>query len=253
MKIISWNIAGIKSHGNEIEKLVLQHQPEIICLQKTRSKAAPMIDGYSCLCDCANQWSGVATYCRDGVDYSFMESDSHHLALELDYFILINAYVPYSNKSVPEFIEHRKQWDKWIVDYINRQSKPVIMCGDLNVVHTALDTFHAKYEQNTGCYYQWERDDFNRLLSECKLIDSFRRLHPEERAYTYFDAMHGVDYRASNQGSRLDYHLVSESLMPRVTAAEILPPLSSPSNPILLELQFNNTPWRDDGSIDLHK
>lgn len=238
MRIISWNIAGIKKRKLEIEELVQKYQPDILCMQKTRSKDAPLIDGYNCLCDCADQWSGVATYCRNGVDYSFRESDSHHLILEFDSFVLINAYVPYSNKSVPGFIERRKKWDKWIVDFVTNQEKPVVMCGDLNIVHTDLDSFYPSCVRNTGCYYPWERENFNRLLSEVKLVDTFRTLLPDERKYTYFDTMHGVDYRATNQGSRLDYFLVSESLMSNVVTSEILPPLSAPSNPIMLDIKL---------------
>ena len=239
MKIISWNVAGIKARANEIERLMQEHQPDIVCLQKTRSDKALDFDGYRVYVDCIDRWSGVATYVRSDFEGKFIESDSHHLILNFDEFVLVNAYVPYSNPKVPGYVERRKTWDKWIVEFVKNQSKPVIICGDLNIVHTDLDSFYSSCVRNIGCYYQWERDDFNRLRSECKLVDTFRRLHPEERAYTYFDTMHGVDYRATDQGSRLDYFLVSESLMPYVMKSEILSPLSAPSNPILLDLQLN--------------
>lgn len=239
MKIISWNIAGIKKRRAEIDDLVQKYQPDILCVQKTRSKEAQAIKGYNCLCDCANQWSGVATYCRDGLEYSFIESDSHHLILELDSIVLINAYVPYSNKSVPGFIDRRKEWDKWIIDCVKRQKKPIIMCGDLNIVHTALDTFQAKYEQNAGCYYPWEREDFNRLLDKGNLFDTFRFKHPYKQGYTYFDTMHGTDYRALNQGTRLDYFLLSEFLKPYLVKSDILSDFgSAPSVPILLDINY---------------
>lgn len=189
--------------------------------------------------DCGNRWSGVATYVRSGLEGKFIESDSHHLILEFDEFVLVNAYVPYSNPKVPGYVERRKEWDRWIVEFVKNQSKPVIICGDLNIVHTDMDSFYPSCVRNTGCYYQWERDDFNQLLSDGKLVDTFRRLHPEEIGYTYFDTMHGVDYRTTNQCSRLDYFLVSESLMQYVLKSEILSPLSAPSNPILLDLQLN--------------
>lgn len=239
MTIISWNVAGIKARANEIGRLMQKHQPDIVCLQKSRTDKAPDFDGYRGYVDCGDRWSGVVTYVRSGLERKFIESDSHHLILEFDEFVLVNAYVPYSNPKVPGYVERRKEWDKWIVNFVKKQTKPVIICGDLNIVHTDMDSFYPSCVRNTGCYYQWERDDFNRMLSECKLVDTFRRLHPEERAYTYFDTMHGIDYRATKQGSRLDYFLVSESLMPCVMKSEILSPLSAPSNPILLDLQLN--------------
>jgi len=127
------------------------------------------------------------------------------------------------------------------VEFAKMQTKPLIICGDLNIVHTDLDSFYPSCVRNTGCYYQWERDDFDKLLLEGKLVDAFRKLYPKERTYTYFDTIHGEDYRATNQGSRLDYFLVSESLMPSVVMSEILPHMSAPSNPIILECQLNNT------------
>lgn len=239
MKIISWNVDGIKARANEIERLMQEYQPDIVCLQKTRTDNAPEFDGYWVYVDCSDRWSGVATYVRSYFDGKFIESYSHHLILNFDKFVLVNAYVPYSNPKVPGYVERRKEWDRWIVEFVKRQTKPVIICGDLNIVHTDMDSFYPSCVRNTGCYYQWERDDFNRLLFEGNLVDTFRRLHPKERAYTYFDTMHGVDYRATNQGSRLDYFLVSESLMPCVMKSEVLSPLSAPSNPILLDLQLN--------------
>ena len=239
MRIISWNVAGIKARANEIERLMQEHQPDIVCLQKTRSDKAPDFDGYRVYVDCADRWSGVATYVRSSFDGKFVESDSHHLILNFDEFVLVNAYAPFSNPKVSGYIERRKEWDKWIVEFVRTHTKPVIICGDLNIVHADLDSFYPSCVRNTGCYYQWERDDFNLLLSECNLVDSFRYLHPEKKAYTYFDTMHGIDYRAKDQGSRLDYFLVSASLMPYVMKSEILSPLSAPSNPILLDLQLN--------------
>lgn len=239
MRIISWNVAGIKARLNDIERLMQGHQPDIVCLQKTRTGRVPDFNGYRVYVDCGDRWSGVATYVRSGLEGKFIESDSHHLIMEFYEFVLVNTYVPYSNPKVPGYVERRKMWDKWIVEFVKKQIKPVIICGDLNIVHTDLDSFYSSCVRNTGCYYQWERDDFTRLLSECKLVDTFRRLHPEERAYTYFDTMHDVDYRATNQGSRLDYLIVHESLMPCVMKSEILSPLSAPSNPILLDLQLN--------------
>lgn len=239
MKIISWNVAGIKARTNDIEWLMQKHQPDIVCLQKTRTGEMPEFEEYYDYSDCSNQWSGVATYVRSGLAAEFVKSDSHHMILEFDEFILVNAYVPYSNPKVQGYVERRKEWNKWIVEFVKAQAKPVIICGDLNIIHTDMDSFYTSCVRNTGCYYQWERNDFNQLLSEGHLIDTFRKLHPAERAYTYFDTMHGVDYRALNQGTRLDYFLVSESLVSKVTESNILPPLSAPSSPTMLDIDIN--------------
>lgn len=182
MKVISWNVAGIKARVNDIERLMQEDHPDIACLQKTRTDMAPDFDGYQVFVDCADQWSGVATYVRFSLDGKFIKSDSNHLILEFDDFVIVNAYVPYSNSKVSGYVERCEEWYKWIVEFVKKQTKPVIICDDLNVVHTYLDSFYQSCVHNIGCYYQWERDDFNMLISECKLVDTFRRLHPEVRA-----------------------------------------------------------------------
>ncbi len=242
--LISWNVAGLKARANDIRKLMQEHQPDILCLQKTRTVDAPKFDGYAEYCCCSDRWSGVATYVRRGLESNLVEADSHHMILGFDEFVLLNAYAPYSNPNVTGYLERRQEWNKWIVEFAKLQPKAVIICGDLNIVHTELDSFYPTCVRNTGCYYQWERDDFNRLLAKGNLADTFRKLHPAERTYTYFDTMHGTDYRATNQGARLDYFLISESLLPRVTASDILAPLSAPSNPIKLEIQLYHTKKR---------
>lgn len=239
MKIVSWNVAGIKARLEDLQRLVADYQPKVLCLQKTRTADASVINGYLHSAFCNDRWSGVSTYWHEDLRPMVLEVDTHHMILDFEYFVLINAYIPYANVKVPWYIERRRQWDAWLLDFVKSLPKPVIICGDLNIVHTDLDSFYPSCVRNTGCYYQWERENFNRLLSECKLVDTFRKLHPAERAYTYFDTMHGVDYRATNQGARLDYFLVSESLMPCLMKSEILSTLSAPSSPILLDLQLN--------------
>jgi len=100
MKIISWNVAGIKARANEIDRLIQEYQPDVVCLQKTITDKAPEFEGYKIYVDCSDQWSGVATYVRTGLDGRYIKSDSHHLILEFDEFVLVNAYVPYSNPKV---------------------------------------------------------------------------------------------------------------------------------------------------------
>jgi len=86
MKIISWNVAGIKARANEIERLMQEYHPDIVCLQKTRTDKAPDFDVYRIYVDCVDRWSGVATYVRSGLEGNFIESDSHHLILDFDEF-----------------------------------------------------------------------------------------------------------------------------------------------------------------------
>ncbi|KAL7672572.1 hypothetical protein ACOME3_007457 [Neoechinorhynchus agilis] len=84
----------------------------------------------------------------------------------------------------------------------------LIVCGDLNVAHNEIDLAHPKTNTRTAGFTDEERADFSRLLNECVLIDSFRKLYPDkEGAYTFWSYKRNA--RASNSGWRLDYFLVS--------------------------------------------
>lgn len=90
--------------------------------------------------------------------------------------------------------------------------------------------------QNKGCFFDWERDNFDKLMDNAHLVDSFRQLHPDERTYSYYyDSLN----RMLHHGWRIDYALVSESLMPSVTKSDILTEFGSgKSVPIILDLDI---------------
>ena len=145
---------------------------------------------------------------------------------------LVNAYVPYANINLEGAVDYRKKWNRIFIDFIKKLSSVyyVIICGDLNIVHTEFDTT-LKLEQNKPGYTKWERDDFNDLLQNCELRDAFRDLHPSERVATSYG-----NYRHLGFGARIDYFLVSKHLL--VAECEILKDFEvSQSDPILLKLE----------------
>ena len=124
---------------------------------------------------------------------------------------------------------------------IRDSQKPLILCGDLNIVAEDKDAWDGVSVKNDGCFTEWEHRNFNSMMLQSGLVDSYRVLHPEGRDYSYF-FQNRPEYRIENQGFRIDYFMVSEELMPFVKMSEILTDVFDTTNsPILLEIDLPDT------------
>lgn len=248
MLFISWNINGLTKRFEEVKQLLEAYAPDYLCLQKVRSNADRNlfeVDGYRQLFapqDCGD-WSGVSVYAKastaqpERIDTPSLSRAGHLQAFDCKSFALLNTYVPFGNLNLDGAVEYRRQWDIEFHSFVKELSPrlPVIICGDMNIVHTEYDNFERKLEQTRPNFTKWERDNFNRLLSECDLVDPYRLLHPTEKKPTYFGA-----WRHLQMGNRIDYFLTSRSLMTSVSAAEILSDFGhGQSVPITLDLDVN--------------
>lgn len=231
--IISWNINSIGRRYDELKQLAETYNPDYICLQKVRNKSYLdkfTIPGYHGLFtfDDYGSMSGVMLYARtkDGIDPILqldsmpkriltprLSTEGHLQVYDCGHFILANTYVPFANPQLEGAEEYRKVWNeqfrKLIVELSGKS--PIIICGDMNIVHTDKDTFEDKYIQNRPCFSQWEREAFDALLSETNLVDAFRSIHPEERKPSFYG-----NFRFLGIGNRIDYFLISRSLLPDV-------------------------------------
>lgn len=251
MKIISWNINGLRSGFDELTELAGRYHPDFICLQKVRcdeGREQFSIDGYLALyssIDCSEN-SGVMTYAKldphmreehlpERLDTLWLSTGGHMQAFVCNSFALINAYVPFSNLKLPGAIEYRQEWDvqfrHFVIELASR--KPVIICGDLNIVHSPSDTCERRLVQRRGCFFDWERKGFNALLQQADLVDTFRYLHSHQQAVTFYG-----NYRSTGIGNRIDYFLMSRSLLPGLKESEILNGFGTrQSVPITLDFQ----------------
>ena len=198
--IISWNINSIGRRYDELKQLAEAYNPDYICLQKVRNKTSLdkfTIPGYHSLFtfDDYGSMSGVMIYTRikEGIEpilqldsmpkrilTPLLSAEGHLQVYDCGHFNLANTYVPFANPQLEGAEEYRKVWDerfrKLIVELSGKL--PIIICGDMNIVHTDKDTFEDKYIQNRPCFSQWEREAFDALLSESNLVDAFRSIHP---------------------------------------------------------------------------
>ena len=247
MRLISWNIDGIKAHFDALKKLVEEYSPEVVCLQKVKDiKDSPEfeIKGYKRECFSA-PYAGVATYVKDCVPCSFSKSQASELSghlLKTEFFFpsftLYNIYTPYSNPKIEGAIEHRRKFDETLIKLVETTPDRQIVCGDMNIVVSEQDCWDGKYKRNQANFHDWERQNFTKLTETGHLIDTFRVFNPFRKEFSYF-FRNNPKVRANNQGHRIDYFLASRSFIPQITNAEIIKNCTvSTNNPILLEIKY---------------
>ena len=237
MKIISWNVNGIraiakKSFFTDLELL----QPDITCLQETKAQddqvaetLAPL-SGLHIYSNSAKRpgYSGTAVISKikplnvtHDIGIAEHDTEGRVLCLEFEQFFLVNVYVPNSGSELLR-LGYRQEWDLAFFNYLKNldKTKPVIICGDLNVAHKDIDLAHPKanYNKYAG-YMQEEIDGMDRFTKE-GFADTFRRMYPDmKERYSWWSYRAGA--RSKNIGWRIDYFLVSESFLPSVKTAFI--------------------------------
>lgn len=247
MRLISWNIDGIKSHFEVLKELIAEYSPEVICLQKVKdinNSADFEIEGYRRDCNSA-PYAGVSTYVKNYIPCKFEglklpELKGHLLKTEFIYpdFTLYNLYTPYSNPAIDGAIEHRKKFDEILKRIVRTTPDRQILCGDMNIVVSEHDCWDGKFQRNQANFHDWERCNFIELINEGHLIDTFRTFNPFSKEFSYF-FRNDPKVRANNQGHRIDYFLASRSFEPQIVKAEIIKDCTvSTNNPILLEIKY---------------
>ncbi len=236
MKIISWNVNGIrailkKDFAKDIKKL----NPDILCIQETKAhpdQVDELLHDYKHHhWDSAEKkgYSGTAVFSKEeplsvskGIGVSKHDKEGRVITLEFAKFYLVTAYVPNSGRGLPR-LAYRKTWDKDFRAYLKKldKKKPVVLCGDLNVAHTEIDLANPKSNYNkTAGYTQDEIDGMTALL-DAGFVDSFREFEKGPGHYTYWGVWNNL--RKRNIGWRIDYFLISKRFMGNVKKSEILP------------------------------
>lgn len=256
MKIVSWNVNGIRASVKKgFEEVVSNFDADIFCIQETKaqddqvSEALKAVTGYELYSNSAERkgYSGTGILSKQqplmvqpniGVEEHDLEG--RVCCAEYDSFYLVNVYVPNSGNGLKR-LDYRAIWDKDFTGYLLelQKKKPIIVTGDFNVAHTANDLANPKSNYNkTSGFTQVEIDGFEYMLKTLNLVDGFRTLHPDTfDKYTFWSMRGGA--RSRNVGWRIDYFLVSENLWPRVKSAEIHDQvLGSDHCPISLEIDI---------------
>ena len=232
MKLISWNVNGIRAAMKKgFSDYVSKEDPDILCIQETKIneqiefKGSEKYAGYWNFAE-KKGYSGTAVFTKEkpinvsyGLDMKEHDNEGRVMIVEYKEFFLVNAYIPNSGRGLPR-LEYRKKWD---TDFLNfllglEKKKPVIMCGDMNVAHKEIDLANPKSNYNkTAGYTQAEIDGMDNLQNH--FLDTFREFNKEPGNYSWWSYMFNA--REKNIGWRIDYFLISKKLKPSLKDAFI--------------------------------
>ncbi|MBU9714049.1 exodeoxyribonuclease III [Evansella tamaricis] len=234
MKLISWNVNGIRACVKKGFLTYFQEtDADIFCIQETKLQAGQIeltLNGYHQYWNYATKkgYSGTAVFTkreplsvvRGGVGNEQQEEEGRIITLEFDHFYLVNVYTPNSQRDLGR-LSYRLEWEDSLKAYLVDldKKKPVIVCGDMNVAHNEIDLKNSKSNRKNSGFTQEERDKMS-LLLQSGFVDSFRYLYPDkEECYTWWSYMR--DVRERNIGWRIDYFLVSKRIQNTIQEAQI--------------------------------
>lgn len=254
MKLISWNINGIRAITKKgFFEWVHKVSPDILCLQETKAHPDQLTadilspDGYKTYWSAAEKkgYSGTAVFTKiepenveEGLGVKEFDTEGRTLVCDYGDFVLFNVYFPNGssgNKRVPFKMGFYDAFLKK-ANKLKKSGKKIIVCGDVNTAHTEIDLARPKQnEKNTG-FLPEERAWVSKFIQN-GYVDTFRHFHQGEKDhYTWWDYKTGA--RARNIGWRIDYFFVSENLLPKIKKAIILSDvMGSDHCPVGIELK----------------
>lgn len=252
MKIISWNINGLRAAvKNGFADKLKEFEADVFCLQEIKldDVARAKIDF-----DFANYfeyffpaerkgYSGTGILSKKelpvtkGIGEAEFDCEGRTQTADLGDCYLLNVYFPNSQEGLKR-LDYKTRFNEALLNYAKEleKQKPVIITGDFNVAREEIDIARPKENHGSPGFSDEERDWARKYLA-AGFRDTFRELHPDEVKYTWWTYRFGA--RSRNVGWRIDYFLVSESLLPRVKRAEILDDIPGSDHcPVVLELDF---------------
>ncbi len=210
---------------------------DVLCIQETKAQddqvmeALSSIEGYHIFSSSAERkgYSGTALLSKEqpisvttGIGVAEHDTEGRVITAEYPTFYLIDVYVPNSGAELAR-LDYRGEWDKALLEYMKHleETKPIIICGDFNVAHEPIDIARPKdnYNKSAG-YTQKEIDGMDHFL-QSGFIDTFRHFYPDlKEAYSWWS--YRFHAKEKNIGWRIDYFLISQSLLPDLKEAFIL-------------------------------
>ena len=249
MKLISWNVNGIRACLNKgFSDFFKEVNADIFCLQETKCQPEQInleFEGYTSYWNSAERkgYSGTAIFTKKqpvnvtyGIGIEEHDKEGRIITLEFENFYLVTNYTPNAKREL-ERLDYRMVWEDEIRKYLLElnKKKPVIMCGDLNVAHEEIDLKNPKTNKGNAGFTNEEREKMTELLN-AGFIDSYRYLYPEKIEYSWWAYMGHA--REKNVGWRIDYFIVSNDFRENIKDATIYTEiLGSDHCPVGLEIK----------------
>jgi len=235
MKIISWNVNGIRSIYNKgFLKWLKKEKPDILCLQEIKSNLEDIpielreIKGYFSYWDPSDRkgYGGTAVFSKQKpikVSYGFgikkFDKEGRVMILSFPKFILANFYFPHGRRDkskLPYKLEMYRTFERFLKKFKGK----TVLCGDFNIAHKEIDLARPKDNKNNAMFTPDERKQIDIILDK-NYTDTFRKFHKEPGKYTWWP--YWANARKRNLGWRIDYVFVSDKLSNNLKDAFILP------------------------------
>ncbi len=250
MKIISWNVNGIRAAIKKgFYDFVKESNPDIICLQETKANKEQvelnLPDYQYQYWNSAEKkgYSGTAIFSKNkpmnitnGIGLDHHDNEGRVITLEFETYFLVTVYTPNAKRELLR-LEYRMEWDKDFLNYVKEldKNKPVVFCGDLNVAHTELDLRRPKTNHHNPGFTDEERRGFTNIV-EAGFIDTFREFTKEGGHYTWWSYM--FQARVKDIGWRIDYFCISERIKNKLKESVILKDvMGSDHCPVMIEIE----------------
>ena len=232
MLFVSWNVNGLRACLKKgFEDFFKDVDADIFAIQETklqRNQIDLEFEGYTSYYNDAIKkgYSGVAIYTKKepmnviyGMGIEEHDQEGRLITLEFEKFYFVAVYTPNSKREL-ERLDYRQVWEDAFRQHVQKlkESKPVVLCGDLNVAHNEIDLKNDKTNHKNAGFTDLERAKFSELLNS-GFIDTFRYKYPETEMYSWWSYMFKA--REKNAGWRIDYFVVSEDLKENIKDAYI--------------------------------
>jgi exodeoxyribonuclease-3 len=244
MKIVSWNVNGIRSAYNKgFQEWLDNYAPDILCLQEIKAQkdqfpekliANNLFESpiYNIFVNSASKpgYSGVAVLSKkiplkieEKLGNSRFDSEGRMIKLDFPDFTLFNFYLPHGGR-LKENLAYKLEVYDLIISYLKKFSgQKIILAGDFNIAHQEIDLARPKDNINNTMYTREERNKIDKLLS-LGFIDTFRIYNKNAGHYTWW--RYGFDAKERNLGWRIDYFFASKEMGPKIKNAFILDDVS---------------------------
>ena len=233
MKLISWNVNGIRACVQKgFCEFFKEIDADIFCIQESKLQEGQIelkLEGYHQYWNYAEKkgYSGTAIFTKQepksvayGLGIEEHDKEGRVITLEFDSFYMVTVYTPNSQSELAR-LEYRMTWEEEFKTYLKKleETKPVIVCGDLNVAHKEIDLKNPKSNQKNAGFTIEERTKFGELL-DAGFIDTFRYFYPDVTdRYSWWS--YRFKAREKNAGWRIDYFLTSKILADKLVDAKI--------------------------------
>ena len=252
MKIVSWNVNGIRAAIKKgLYEFIESVDADILCFQETKARPEQVdieLNHYpNRFWNSAEKkgYSGTAVFSKikpvdvkQGINIDKHDMEGRVLTAEFDKFFLANIYVPNSKRGLERLPYRHEEWDRDLLKFLKKieKKKPVIFCGDMNVAHREIDLARPDGNHRNAGFTDEEREGFDNIIS-AGFIDTFREFEKRPGFYTWWSYFGKA--REKNIGWRIDYFCISKKIRPMLKSSYILPEvMGSDHAPVVLEIDL---------------